>query len=127
MIPGMPDRDFFCFPSLHGTDRYRLYWNQRDVPTAAGPGVLSNRQRMKIHDSGGKFSKLSGWRRSIDKFAGATWGIVKRPMFHVSLPSLHHEATNSGIPALSIFCRICLGEVKICLRHPKVFANPIEA
>src|SRR5688500_15374984 len=56
----LPDRNFLRFPRLHGTYRYGLGRDTHHIAAARSPGVLHQRYRMQIDDTGGKLSKFRG-------------------------------------------------------------------
>src|ERR1041385_1554113 len=56
----------------------------------------------------------------------ARW-IIESPMFHVTLPALHHRAADARLPAFSISSRIALRKVQVHIGHDQVFSDAVEA
>jgi hypothetical protein len=122
----MPDGNLLGFPRFHRTYRDGFDRDQSDVASSTGASVLSDCQRVKLHNTCGQPTVLRRWGRCrIMGRLSAGW-VIEGPVFDFPLSSLHDGTTNTGIPALNERLSIGPRKMEMIVRHSQSWEDPIE-
>ena len=81
---------------------------------------------MQLDHPGGQTAVLGGRGRRVTVFAAAAHGVVKGPVFDVTLAALHHRAAHA-VPTAPVGSKVGLREVQVRLGHRELAADPVEA
>lgn len=123
---GLPYTDFIAFPRFEGSNGSGDGWYVRDVTTTTGSGILQDGNGVQRSNSGGQFAVFFRTWWIIRIGAGASWWIVKGPVFGISLTALHGQ-TMKLIEGFCVFCQVPGGEVDIFFWHLQIFIDSVEA
>src|SRR6185436_2330401 len=82
---------------------------------------------MKVNNTCRELPVFGRRGRGILVLSRALRRVIERPMLHVALAALHHRASHSSVPALTISARDAFWKMKIRIWHDEFPADTIKA